>query len=68
MILDFAIMAEAAYMRGIPNLVSTKKKSFETICDIKRQPRLMILDLGISELWLEWIRGGPQKQSLAEIF
>ena len=25
MILDFAIMAEAAYMRGIPNLVSTKK-------------------------------------------
>ena len=51
MILDFAIMAEAAYMRGIPNLVSTKKV-FETICDIKRQPRLMILDLGINELWL----------------
>ena len=25
-----------------------KKKSFETICDIKRQPRLRILDLGIN--------------------
>ena len=45
--LDFAIMAEAAYMRRNPNLVS-KKKSYETICDIKRQPRLRILDLGIN--------------------
>ena len=51
MILDFAIMAEAAYMRGIPNLVSTKKKSFETICDHKwqehglREKKCFLVDL-----------------------
>ena len=65
--LDFANMAEAAYMRRIPNFVS-KKKSYETICDIKRQPRLRILDLGINELWLEGIKGGPQKSVLRKHF
>ena len=54
-------------MRGIPNLVS-KKNSYETICDMKRQPRLRILDLGVNELSLEWIRGGPQKRVLPKYF
>ena len=28
----------------------------------------MILDLGINELWLEWIRGGPQNRVLLKYF
>ena len=37
---DFAIMAEAAYMRGIPNLVSTKKSLLKLFVILKDNPGL----------------------------